>query len=294
MIAVIACVVAGGVAGTAYAFGGAFRTGDASPPRPSTVLRERLNDRPSAVLSIAATTARRTVTPGAAVSFAVHIRRGAPLVHEARLGRRRELAPIWVSARPPLPAGVSAAFAPRATRSPVSILTLRTSPRLRPGTYRVPVRARGRFHARPRYRMREAWTTLTLIVPALPHRAFDLRGTLARPLAPGVSSPVDVRLTNPYRSAMRVHRITVRVARIHAPASDTGRRCTLADFAVTPFTAARGFVVPRHSTRSLRALRVPTRDWPHVAMRNRSVNQDGCKGATLTLGFTAAAIGGPA
>lgn len=45
----------------------------------------------------------------------------------------------------------------------------------------------------------------------LPHRV-EVRGDLTRPLAPGVSRPLKLRLTNPYPFSLRIHRLTVAVS----------------------------------------------------------------------------------
>ena len=45
--------------------------------------------------------------------------------------------------------------------------------------------------------------------------------------------------------------------------------------------------LPPQATTSLSALSVPSTQWPQVGLRNTSVNQNGCKGASLTLEFSA-------
>ena len=114
-----------------------------------------------------------------------------------------------------------------------------------------------------------------------PH-GFRIRGNLARPLAPGVSQPLDLRLTNPYRFSLKVTRLTIAVSvdRRHVAAG-----CRVApNYKVTPL-AKRAYPIrlrPRR-TRSLRALGV--RRLPRVAMRNLPTNQDACKGAKLKFRY---------
>ncbi len=121
----------------------------------------------------------------------------------------------------------------------------------------------------------------------VPPRAFQIASAkLVRPLRPGTSQAVDVRLTNPYRYSLAVTAITVAVVvdPTHARAGRDGRR----DF--------RSIGMPPRSypirvwarrTVSLRQLRV--RRLPRVAMVARPRNQDACKGARLTLRFAGSA-----
>jgi hypothetical protein len=46
-------------------------------------------------------------------------------------------------------------------------------------------------------------------------------------------------------------------------------------------------VLPADDFTDLVRLAIPSWRWPHLKMRNRPVNQDGCKGARLTLGYLA-------
>jgi hypothetical protein len=118
-------------------------------------------------------------------------------------------------------------------------------------------------------------------VPAAPrHRAFVIAGKLRAPLHPGSSQRIDLRLANRSRVPLWLTRLTVRVAvdRAHRRAGCSARR----DFAVRQMPR-RAFPLrlrPRLRLRLRRAIR------PRVRMRNLArVNQDGCKGARLTLRY---------
>lgn len=111
---------------------------------------------------------------------------------------------------------------------------------------------------------------------------FEIRGDLGRPLAPGVSRQLNLKLRNPYRFGLKVKqlRIGVSVDRQHAAA---GCRAS-SNFNVTRL-ARRAYPIrlrPRR-TRTLRALGI--RRLPRVTMRNLRVNQDACKGAKLRLRY---------
>jgi hypothetical protein len=141
-------------------------------------------------------------------------------------------------------------------------------------------------------------TTVTLVVASPvtppvsapvtpPERAtFSISGRTTRMLSPGVSAPLDLSLTNDHGSALTVGQLVVRVAAVLAPAADAAHPCTLADFAVTQFGGAYGFLVRASTTSTLSALGIPAALFPRVAMINRPLNQDGCKHATLTLAYS--------
>ena len=239
-------------------------------------------------LSVSAQTKRRTVTAGSAASYSVRIRRGSRLI--APRGRRRRAARVRLSARRPLPAGVSAVFKPATTRSGASKLTLRTKASAKPGSYRIRLVARGRL--RRASRLHSAHTTVTLVVTAPQPRDFTIEGSTASPLAPGADAPVEVRITNPHDSVLRVSELAVSVGDINAPAADPVHPCSGEDFAVIQFAGAYPLELPARSTRTLSELGVAASAWPQVVMANRPDNQDGCKQAQVTLRFSGTAIGG--
>ena len=122
-------------------------------------------------------------------------------------------------------------------------------------------------------------------VPAARKRApgFEIRGNLGRPLAPAVSQPLNLRLTNRQRFGLRILRLTIAVS-VDARHAAAGCRAS-ANFTVTPL-ARRAYPIrlgPRR-TRTLRALGV--KRLPRVTMRNLLTSQDACKGARLKLRYT--------
>lgn len=260
--------------------------------RSTTARAAALASPPSRLLTIRAKVARHTVLRGATVTYGVRIARGGVLIRTGGPTRRRRAARVWLSVATRLPTGVTASFEPRATRSSATRLMIHTTPRARLGTYRIRLNARGRLRPVRRHRMRHAGTTVTLVVTGPARRAFTIRGTTDGLLAPGVRAPVDLRFTNPHSFSLRVARLTVRVAGIRTLQSSARRPCTAADFTVAQAAAAAWFVVPASSTRSLSTLGLPRARWPQVVMRDRAVNQDGCKHARLTLRFAGIAIAG--
>jgi hypothetical protein len=116
-------------------------------------------------------------------------------------------------------------------------------------------------------------------------RGFPITGNAAKALSPGRSAPINVRFTNRRRSALRVTQLRVSVRKVLAPNADVRHPCTLRDFIVTQVRHGFTVTVPARSTRTLSRMHVRRSAWPRVGMVSRSTNQDGCKGASLTLAF---------
>ncbi len=111
-----------------------------------------------------------------------------------------------------------------------------------------------------------------------------ISGTARRLLRPGVASRINLRFANPGRNAVTLRHVSVTISSIDAPKADAGHPCTLTDFRVRPMRA-RTLVLPAAGSTDLFRLGVPWRQWPRLKMRNRPVNQDGCKDASLTLKY---------
>jgi len=55
---------------------------------------------------------------------------------------------------------------------------------------------------------------------------------------------------------------------------------------VTQYNGRYPMVVPGSSTVTLSGLGVASARWPQIQLVDRPFNQDGCKGATVHLGYT--------
>jgi len=119
---------------------------------------------------------------------------------------------------------------------------------------------------------------------------ITITGNVQVPLSPGVASPVSIRINNPNPRTVAMQRVRVSIASISAPHADATHRCTLLDFEIhqMPRLALR---VPAARVIDLGGLGLPVASWPTLGMRNLAQNQDGCKGATVTLRFRAARLG---
>ena len=117
--------------------------------------------------------------------------------------------------------------------------------------------------------------------------SFVITASPTEPMAPGVRVPLDLLLKNSNDTKMSVTDVEVTVQKVEAPNSSDRLRCLVGDFSVEQAADGIDLTLPPGTTRTLSALSLPSTQWPKVGMRNTSVNQDGCKGASLTLAFSA-------
>jgi hypothetical protein len=117
--------------------------------------------------------------------------------------------------------------------------------------------------------------------------SFEITGSPTKPMSPGVHVPLDLRLQNSNETSMSVHDLVVTVRRVDAPRATDQLPCLIEDFTVEQAPDGIDLTLPPRATTSLSALSLPTAQWPHVGLSDTSVNQDGCKGASLTLEFSA-------
>ncbi len=119
---------------------------------------------------------------------------------------------------------------------------------------------------------------------------FTISGDVANAITPGVMAPLDLSLDNPNDHDLLVDRITVTVTDVDAPQADADHPCSAADFDVRPLADGIAVTLEANRVDDLSGLGVARADWPAVGMLDRPVNQDGCKGASLTLGYEASGV----
>lgn len=182
----------------------------------------------------------------------------------------------------PLPSGVSGTFTPATVASTASSSTLNlTVSTAAVGRYTIPIRVVvGSFTGS---------SSVTLVVEQQgdPFQISGPVGTLQQ-LAPDVSLPLDLVLTNPNPVPINVSALTVTVGGTSNEAACSG----LQNYEAVQFSGAYPLVLPANSSRSLEDLGVPQGQWPKVRMKNLPVNQDGCKGVTVNLQYSGTANGG--
>lgn len=111
-----------------------------------------------------------------------------------------------------------------------------------------------------------------------------ISGTVQTRLSPGAVSPIVVTFRNPNPRAIAMKRLRIKVATISAPNADAAHPCTKVDFEIKQLRT-RNLLIPAGRSTDLAGLGIPPSRWPSLAMRNRPVNQDGCKGASIKLRF---------
>jgi hypothetical protein len=122
---------------------------------------------------------------------------------------------------------------------------------------------------------------------------IQITGGVRGPLSPGVVSPIAIRINNPNHKVVLMQRVRVKIAGISAPHADATHRCTKVDFEIHQMPRLE-LRVPAARVTDLGGLGLSVASWPTLAMRNLPSNQDGCKGATITLHFRAARLNRPA
>ena len=249
-------------------------------PSSGRTISDRVIRRPR---PISASPAIRTIRPGARTTFAIR-------VQPARTVRSYRLK-LWKA-----PRGVTLRLNKKRTRRNAK-LTVRTVAGVRLGRYTLRISAwpRRRPGVRRKLKVLRAKLTLVVAVPAVPVAPVVPQGDTAppgklfaagdvdQPLAPGLSQPVNLVLTNALGSAVDVTALTATVTGV-TPAP--GGSCSEADFATAPARLPTPLRLEAQSSRSLLALGLPRSAWPSVSMIDRPVSQDGCKGASVALKFS--------
>jgi hypothetical protein len=116
--------------------------------------------------------------------------------------------------------------------------------------------------------------------------SFRISGSTVEPISPGVTVPLDLRISNRHSVTLSVTSLAVAMGGVTAPNADAQRPCSVADFALVQAHGSFHLKLPAHSTKALGELGIDRATWPRVGMVDRPVNQDGCKGASLTLSYT--------
>ena len=113
---------------------------------------------------------------------------------------------------------------------------------------------------------------------------FTIAGNASTTLYPGVTSPINLVITNPNNVPITVTSVTVTISSTSDPT-----HCPVAgNFSIgQQFTL--GVLVPASSTKSLSDLLVPQVSWPTIAMIETGANQNGCASKTVNLSYTGSA-----
>lgn len=104
-------------------------------------------------------------------------------------------------------------------------------------------------------------------------------GTVSGLVPGGTAQPVDFKITNPASTKQYISAVTYSISSINAPASTPTLTCTADDFTLVQPNAISQDLASGATTFSPSGAT--------IAMKDLSTNQDGCKGATVNLAFSA-------
>jgi hypothetical protein len=120
--------------------------------------------------------------------------------------------------------------------------------------------------------------------------SFTISGEVRRLISPGELVPIDLRLDNAGAIDLAIDHVTVAMVGIDAPRANVDHSCNAADFEVRQLSAGVVLRIAGNSAENLSGMDLPEENWPAVSMVDRPVNQDGCKGASLTLRYEASGV----
>jgi hypothetical protein len=213
---------------------------------------------------------------------------GATAVYTLQLSRNNFSGPVSFSILGGLPSGATASFSPNPAAGTSTTLQVTTTAASPTGSYNLYLVGTWKDAAG---KSQYAYANVQLVLDST-IKQFVLSGNLPGSLSPGTSAGLDLQITNPNNKALSLTNISVAVAGVTRSADAVSRNlpCTPADFRVTQYVGPYPVAVPTGSS-SLSGLRIASSAWPQVAMLDTSVNQDGCKGATLQLMYSGSGQG---
>lgn len=183
-----------------------------------------------------------------------------------------------------LPAGATASFSPAVVAagsgSASSNLDVSTSSATPLGNYSLSLKGSSGTLA-------AAVVVVSLTVSAGQHAPFTISGGPTGLLAPGNVVPINLQLTNPGNSSLSVTGLTVSIAGVTRTAQAVANNlpCNPSDYLIAQFSGSYPLSTPPGNS-SLLGNGIPANQWPQIKMLNSSLNQDGCKGATLQLSYS--------
>jgi hypothetical protein len=213
---------------------------------------------------------------------------GSTAVYAVQLTRNNFSGSVTFAVYGGLPSGATATFTPNPTTTTgnTSTLQISTAVTTADGSYTLYLVGSGPSGSTTQY----AYASVQLVISTT-GKPFTISGDLLSGLlAPGRSLPLDLTLSNPNKKSLSVTNLTVTVQSVKRAVSATSP-CGPTDYAVTQYSGPYPLTVPGSGSASLSSLHVASSAWPKVAMLDTTTNQDGCKGATLTLAYSGSGQG---
>ncbi|GAA5195083.1 hypothetical protein GCM10023346_24070 [Arthrobacter gyeryongensis] len=230
------------------------------------------NQSTSKAVTLQLATSSRTVTQGTTAGYNVVVQPSGGFAGNVSLS---------ISG---LPAGATASFSPAVVAagpgSGSANLDVSTTSATPLGTYSLSLKGSSGT-------LQSAVVVASLTVTAGQHQPFTISGDPTGLLAPGNAVPINLQLTNPGNSSLNVTGLTVSVTGVTrtAQAVANNRPCSASDYTVTQFSGSYPISAPPGNS-SLSGSGIPASRWPQIRMLDTSLNQDGCKGATLQLSYS--------
>ncbi len=124
------------------------------------------------------------------------------------------------------------------------------------------------------------------------NKTFSISGNLGTQLTPGATVPLNLAIANPSNKSLALNSLSVTITAINRTEAALAARlpCTAADYAVTNYSGPYPLTVPTGPS-SLKSIGMDEAKWPKIAMLDTTLNQDGCKGATLQFSYSGAGQG---
>ncbi|MGC9974334.1 MAG: hypothetical protein ABSC36_02935 [Gaiellaceae bacterium] len=104
-------------------------------------------------------------------------------------------------------------------------------------------------------------------------------GTVSNLVPGGTAQAVDFKITNGQSVKQYISSVAVSISSVTAPNSDGSHPCSSADFTLVQPNAVNADLAPGDTTFQPSGA--------SIAMKDTASNQDGCKGATVNLAFSA-------
>jgi hypothetical protein len=214
---------------------------------------------------------------------------GSTAVFSVQLARTNLPGSVTFAVLGGLPSGATATFTPNPTTGNTATLQITTPATAGQGSFTLYLVSYGND---PSGSTQYAYSSVDLVITA-GGKPFSISGNLSGALAPGISRPLNLTLTNPNKKPLSITNLTVTVQTVTrtAYAIAHNQPCTAADYAATQYSGSYPLTVPADSSTSLSSLGVSASAQPKVSMLNTAQNQDGCKGAALTLAYSGSGQG---
>jgi hypothetical protein len=229
----------------------------------------------SGSITLSSSPSTSTINPGATAVYSLTLTRN-------NMGNNA----VALTVASGLPSGASATFSPASTTGTTSSLQVATTSAINNGSYTIYLVASGKDINST---TQNAYASVSLVL-STSGKPFTISSGSIGALAPGVSRPINLTMTNSNNSPIAISNLSVTVQSV-TKATGVTKSCATADYAVTQYSGPYPLTVAKNGSASLASLGVAESQWPQLRMLDTNANQDGCKGATLTLAYTGSGSG---